>query len=153
MFPILVFFCWFSHKTFLLYTSSFPFSTQTPLYSNNSLSNPGMSNLPSKLVQIGPQMGQIWDFLKSVSVHFGSAKFDVPGAWSYWLCLCSLSVTSLLSFSKLSIQFPIMNNWTTNDHHLKVSRIVLFMISGSLDFVCPSVSPSVHVQLNAMIVS
>ena len=35
-------------------------------------SQPGMSTWASKLGQIGPQMGQIWDFLRSVSVHFGS---------------------------------------------------------------------------------
>ena len=28
-----------------------------------------------------PQMGQIWDFLRSVSVHFGTAKFDIPGVY------------------------------------------------------------------------
>ena len=27
--------------------------------------------------QIGPQMGQIWDFLRSVSVHFGSPSQNV----------------------------------------------------------------------------
>ena len=39
---------------------------------------PGMSNFPSKLGQSDwPQMGQIWDFLRSVSVHFGSASQNV----------------------------------------------------------------------------
>ena len=30
----------------------------------------------SKLGQIGPQMGQICDFLRSVSIHFGSHVWD-----------------------------------------------------------------------------
>ena len=33
-----------------------------------------MANLASKLGLIGPQMWQIWEFLRSVSVHFGSAR-------------------------------------------------------------------------------
>ena len=36
-----------------------------------------VSNMPSKLSQIGPQMGQIWDFLRSVSVHFVSYKSGI----------------------------------------------------------------------------
>ena len=31
-----------------------------------------MANLTSNLGQIGPKIEQIWDFLRSVSVHFGS---------------------------------------------------------------------------------
>ena len=37
----------------------------------------GMSDLSSKLGHIGPQMGQIWDFLRSVSVHFGAGRQNV----------------------------------------------------------------------------
>ena len=36
-----------------------------------------MLNLASKLDQIGPQIGQIWDFLRSVSIHFGSPSQNV----------------------------------------------------------------------------
>ena len=51
---------------------------------NNSISNnnktektAGLSNFASKLGQIGIQIGQIWDFLRSVSVHFGSGSQNV----------------------------------------------------------------------------
>ena len=65
-----------------------PFWAQIwPPYTQESL--PGMSNLASKLGQIDPQKGQIWDFLRPLSVHFGSpiwpnwdAKFSIPGAGS-----------------------------------------------------------------------
>ena len=35
-------------------------------------STSGVLTLASKLGQILPKLGQIWDFLRSVSVHFGS---------------------------------------------------------------------------------
>jgi len=38
--------------------------------------------LDSKLGQIGPNWGQIWDFLRSVSVHFGSGILSQP--WHLW---------------------------------------------------------------------
>ena len=37
----------------------------------------GVSNLEFKLDQIGPKMGQIWEFLRSVSVHFGAPRQNV----------------------------------------------------------------------------
>ena len=40
-----------------------------PKVPHSDISVPALSNLASKVGQIGLKMGQIWDFLRSVSVH------------------------------------------------------------------------------------